>query len=297
MSNLISLPRDLLILSLSQLDLVSLARICTSSSQLNSICQSRDFWAFKYVSEFHEPFPVASEAPPRVIYLRKKQAILIAQLRQAKLARARISDILVSAAIETDKNKMKLITGNYLETLDALGVEGAIGEDLRELLEDYNIQINGQIEELAREIIQIETIYLSQVREINRELDFLFAALSIFKIPHRYMTFAENMAFNTFKWRMVNRQVSLPPVRIDQGKIPPMPANLPPPPSRAPLLSLTSEPRPLPDDFPPPYPPVSPGTVFPAELSGIQIPPPVPPPVPYGLMFPRPAQHRLPSSP
>ena len=301
MSDLLSLPRDLLILTLSQLDLASLARICTSSSQLNSFCHSREFWVFKYSSDFNEPFPPSTNVPARTVYIRKKEAILLSYLREVKLSlNNEISYILVSAATESDKNKMRQFVDTKfipflsdklaeyeIEDLDDRLVEN-LAVDLHILLVENDIRFvprRGRPprvaptgpSDLAEKIVQATRDNWIQVKLINSELNSLFEALSIFKIPHRYMTRLEQAGLRYFSRNIPDQWVRLPPVPIDEGQTPPMPLNLPPPPPRAALLSMTTEPRPLPDEFPLPYPPAPPGTAFPPELSTISIPPPIPP--------------------
>ena len=57
MDDLINLPQNMLFLLLSRLKLFDLSNICTASRELDAICRSRDFWAFKYNQDFSEPFP------------------------------------------------------------------------------------------------------------------------------------------------------------------------------------------------------------------------------------------------
>ena len=109
MSDLVNLPQNMLYLLLSRLKLFDLSNICTASRELDAICRSRDFWAFKYNQDFSEPFPnQLSNDLPRTIYLRRRTQILVDQLNRLKdQLKERLYDIFMSAASEDEKEGME----------------------------------------------------------------------------------------------------------------------------------------------------------------------------------------------
>ena len=72
MSNLISLPHDVLFSMLGKFELDQLGKICASSKEIKEICDSYDFWNRKYFDEFEEYLPENEASNWKKVYLKNK---------------------------------------------------------------------------------------------------------------------------------------------------------------------------------------------------------------------------------
>lgn len=325
--SLTTLNRDALFLTLSRLDLPSLASLCKSSSGLNQLCTSHDFWVFKYTFDFGEAFPAEATQIPRITYLRRKQQALLADLARLKnRLRERVANILISSASPDEKARMlNAATKVYPATIDHYLTVGTTLEEMRSALEHPNLDagwddfleavvtdlqtvlgssmityLNGFdleshdyagsqtgaefLAQFAKAIIRELMDYKLQADRIEAELDSLFQMLSLnpFKGLYRYMRPDEIYAIEDIGtanvltgWdpnrdrgqiRLASERYSFdfPPVQMDDSSSLSPLAGIPPP---APILStMTPFPRPLPANFPDPFPPAPPGSVVPPGL-------------------------------
>lgn len=71
MGDLISLPNDVLFDILAKLDYSTLARLCSTSSNFNTVCISSAFWTHKYTQDFKQPFPLNPSEPGKTVYFRE----------------------------------------------------------------------------------------------------------------------------------------------------------------------------------------------------------------------------------
>lgn len=318
MSNLLALPRDVLFLMLSQLDITALSRICSSSKNFEAICKDPRFWAFKYTQDFNEPFPNNVLETAKRVYLRRWTRDLDELsgdlLQQLKL---QIRNIFISAS---KKDQIKQMEQAYEYVIDRLlkpvyvdpytlkdlknFLEGHpedllldVAEELGQVFYDNNItELNGVelvsvtqgdnasdeeiaiIDKLFKEVVEALFHFEIKMVIINYRLDTLFKNLATNPFEPYSYEYMVMSSVNEFENEQISRYPRhylnyYNPSKLNKGLVPPhLPANLPPPPPRAPLLSKLTLPPPLQRDFPlPGHGPAPPGSLVPPNL-----PPPPP---------------------
>lgn len=105
--NIVSLPLNVLSELLLGLDFPDLISLCKTSSTLNSICSSTQFWQLKYFRDFHQPFPPTSESPI-LVYLQKKIPLKISELHSQ--FKDQIRNYLLTILDKSDQNKIEKLT-------------------------------------------------------------------------------------------------------------------------------------------------------------------------------------------
>ena len=333
LSLILSQPRDTLFLTLYQLDLPSLAKLCQTSSIFNSICQSPDFWSFKFLKEYgrHLSEVTGEGIHPRVAYLRAKQQELLNQqdfmklnliekLTQKLVSLVKDQELTEDQIEQIEKNIRDYIS--YIDEalydrtpFDELFYDFSKGETIREIsyeisqiLPGYDQEDEEEDEEDEGELNKIISDafgeFLTDLQDNFFELDSIFEMLSIGKLPgFRYLTDEEfsgsksiDVINRSLMTLILNPKVNsrlMPAVPQDEP-YQPMPVNLPPPPPSLPrYISKLGAPPPLPYNLPPSEEPALPGMKIPSQVSRTPIPPPYTPPPPQTPRTP-PTYPRLP---
>ena len=138
---LINLPDDILYQVLNKLDLSSIARICSTHSKFNRLCNKEYFWIYRYKEEFGLSLPHENLLSARDRYLKEK-----AQQTKTELFE-RIS------AIFPDKSKPIQPILQYLDANLAVYLAFPDFDDLQGEIRYYlNIQDDNEIANLCVKI-------------------------------------------------------------------------------------------------------------------------------------------------
>lgn len=113
-----NLPKDVLVLTLSKLDLISLSKICQTNQQIRHICNDQQFWKYKYLNEYGMDLPNLN---PKTEYLNRRREELKKIIKQRRAeVESEIYNFLMSISFDEYSDTMKGITRVIIRALDRI---------------------------------------------------------------------------------------------------------------------------------------------------------------------------------
>ncbi len=173
MSDLISLPQDVLFSMLGKLELDQLGKICASSKEIKEICESYDFWNRKYFAEFGEYLSETNSTDWKKVYLESKCNRLKSQIVKLNTNLWNQMDEDIKATFENEPEYdtiyydiVENLANNYFKIDYGSTSKPWINESIKSILNENEEESDYDIETILSDVCENNNVGIS-VKELG----------------------------------------------------------------------------------------------------------------------------------